>query len=145
MEVDSAVTLINQLIYKPGWTFFAEPHTPRFEGAVQVHVTYPALDSGSNSNPEAWQSGYTEEIEGGARANFPILVGDADDAETVYRRLLNCVLEIEEHEAREFLRVQPTGWAPFHPHRIEGMRRWAGSPDRRADQPLCHDLQFGLA
>lgn len=135
MEVQSAVELVNQVIYKPGWNFEAEPHTPRFEGTISVCITYPAADSGSNSFPEAWRDGFLHLVPGGAKARHPIVVSDVDDV-GLYKRLIDVILDIEEHEAREFLRILPTGWAPFHPHRVDGMRRWG---------KMEHDLHFGLS
>lgn len=135
MDVQSAISFVQQIIYKPGWRFDVIDHTSRFEGTIDVHITYPALDSGSNSNPDTWKDGYTTGIPGGARAAYPIIVSDTDEI-GVLRRLLNAILDIEEHEAREFLRYPHNGWAPFHPHRIDGMTRW-GTVD--------HDLKFGLS
>lgn len=130
MRVDSAVQLINSLVYKPGWTFMANSHTNRFEGTVKVLVTYPALNSDREDAPD-----YNSPIEpDGARASFPIIVSDLDDT-GIYRAILDIIVKIETHEAREFLRVEPTMWAPFHPHRIEGMKRF-GDVDG--------DLAFGL-
>lgn len=136
MDTQQAVTMINTILYKPGWRFEASDHTNRFEGTVNVTITYPAFDSGSASIPEAWREGYSTRIApDGARASFSIVVGDTDRV-GVQRRLLNVIMDIEEHEAREFLRDPSSGEALFHPHRIEGMNRWGN---------VSHDLQFGLS
>ncbi|MFF3617308.1 hypothetical protein [Streptomyces sp. NPDC002580] len=129
MEASSAVTLVNQLIYKPGWTIEAKDHTSRFEGTVVVKFVFPAYRSEREFAPE----GYPEKIT--TWAEFPILVSDCDDIE-LYRRVLAKVMEIELHEAREFLRVPPTYWAPFHPHRVDGMKRWGDSDG---------DLRYGIS
>lgn len=128
MNVESAVQLINQLVYKPGWKISATDHTNRFEGAVQVRIDYPAHASEREEAPN-----YAREIQ--TYAEFPMIVVDCNDA-SLYRRVINAIVEIETHEAREFLRVVPTMWAPFHPHRIDGMRRWGDESG---------DLRFGLA
>ncbi|MBB4786020.1 hypothetical protein [Streptomyces rapamycinicus] len=135
METASAIELVEDVIYKPGWTFTARDHTKRFESTIVVRVNYPAR----NSNRDQAETGYPQEIT--TYAEFPLVVNDYTD-EDLYAALLETIMSIEEHEAREFLRVQPTNWAPFHPHRATGMRRWAA----RSDKPdLMDDLQFGIA
>jgi hypothetical protein len=129
MLVSSAVELVNQLVFKPGWTISATDHAKRFEGTILVRVDYPAR----NSNRDQADTGYPEEIM--TYATFPIVVADCDDT-ALYRAVVNMLCEIETHEIREFLRVAPTNWAPFHPHRVDGMRRWGGD--------IRHDLQFGI-
>ena len=131
MRVESAVELVNHLIYKPGWNITAKDHRNRFEGAIQVRIEYPAR----NSNREKAAKGYPEEIPGGTYAEFPVIVEDCDDT-GLYRKIINKIIDIEAHEAREFLRVEPTCWAPFHPHRIDGMKRWGD---------VEGDLKFGIA
>ncbi|MGW3917853.1 hypothetical protein ACWEBX_41425 [Streptomyces sp. NPDC005070] len=130
MEVKSAVRLINQLVYKPGWTLEAEDNTNRFEGTVKVKFIFPAFQS----ERELAEEGYPSHIEG-SWAEFRIVVADCDDTE-LYRRVLEKIMTIELHEAREFLRVPPTFWAPFHPHRVDGMKRWGDGEG---------DLSYGIA
>lgn len=133
METASAIELVDGVIYKPGWTFTARDHTKRFESTVVVRVDYPAR----NSNRDQVDAGYPQEI--ATYAEFPLVVEDCTD-EDLYAKLLEAIMSIEEHEAREFLRVRPTGWAPFHPHRATGMRRWAA----RHGTDVLADLQFGI-
>lgn len=129
METQSAIELISQLVYKPEWTFEAKDHCHRFEGAIALTITYPARESAREDAAE----GYPHVNH--PYATFPIQVHGMC-AEDLYRAILKIIGEIEMHEAREFLRVKPTYWAPFHPHQIDGMRRW-GEPEK--------DLNFGLA
>lgn len=129
MRVDSAIHLIESVMYKPGWQFSAEDHTNRYEGAIKLRVDYEAQNS---DRPDAFD-GYPTHIQ--TYASFPIIVGDCDDT-TLWRRMLTAVAAIDSHEAREFFRVRPTGWAPFHPHNIDGMKRWGD---------MANDIQFGLA
>lgn len=129
LEVTSAVALVNNVIYKPGWKFEAEDHTSRFEGSVKVKINYPAR----KSERKDAEIGYPTEI--ATYASFIMVVADCDDT-MIYRQLIDRVLQIEEHEAREFLRVMPTFWAPFHPHRVDGMKRWG---------KMEADLGFGVA
>ena len=135
MEAKSAIKLIHDVIYKPGWVFVARDHTGRFEDSITVRIEYPAR----NSNRDQAVAGYPKEIN--TYAEFPLVVKDCTD-EDLYAELLRMIMSIEEHEAREFLRVEPTQWAPFHPHRVDGMRRWAARTGRT---DLRADLQFGLA
>lgn len=130
MNTDSALGLINQIIYRPGWVITAEDFTHRFEGTITVKIEYP---SQSTDRVEA-AGGYATPIV--AHATFSLVVGDLNDDTALYRSVLTKILAIEAHEAREFFRVEPTSWAPFHPHRIDGMKRW-GQPDT--------DLTFGIA
>lgn len=128
MEVKSALALINALIYKPNWAISAEDHTGRFEGCVKVIIEYPARQS----EREDAALGYPTDIT--ATASFPVIVTDCDDT-ALYKRVIDAIVQLEIHEAREFLRVQPTLWAPFHPHRVDGMKRWGN---------VEGDLKFGI-
>ena len=132
MLTDSAIALIGGIIYKPGWTFSATDHTDRFEGAIKVRIDYPAQDTAR----EDAANGYPNEIR--TYAEFPMFVADCNDDVTLYRRVCDAITAIDAHEMREYFRVQPTGWAPFHPHQIDGMRRW--DPTNPTG-----DLQFGIA
>lgn len=136
MRIESAIRLIDLVIYKPGWSFEAEDHSKRFEGSILVTVRYVAQESG---RPNA-ELGYPETIK--TYAKFPLLVGDINSEVELMRRLADCIMCIEEHEMREFLRMSPTYWAPFHPHQIDGMKTWhhtSGQPNF-----LSADLQFGI-
>ena len=128
MRIDSAISLVENLVYKPGWSFSATDHSKRFEGAICVRIDYPARASEREEAPS-----YCREIM--TYATFPMIVQDCDDT-ALYRKILAAITEIEIHEAREFLRVQPTMWAPFHPHRIDGMKRYGD---------VSADLKFGIA
>ncbi|MGW7514154.1 hypothetical protein ACWGJ2_00980 [Streptomyces sp. NPDC054796] len=136
METASAIELIQDVIYKPGWSFTARDHTQRFEDTVVVRVDYPAR----NSNRDQAKAGYPQTIT--TYAEFPLVVKNFTN-EDLYASLLKTIISIEEHEAREFLRVLPTDWAPFHPHRVDGMRRWAARNGEGGD--VLADLQFGIA
>ncbi|WP_419995049.1 hypothetical protein [Streptomyces boninensis] len=135
MQPASAVELVEQMIYKPGWEFHAREFTDRFEGAICVEVRYPTY----NSNRDEAERGYQTPITG--QSAFPLVVADGT-IEDLCGTMLDLILKIEEHEAREFLRLRPTDWAPFHPHRVEGMRRWL---TRRQAPDFSGDLLFGIA
>lgn len=146
MRVESAIALINNLVYKPGWHFTATDHTKRFESTVLVRIDYPAVDSG-RPNAMRDEPYSSEDILPAAYASFPIVVDQCDD-EGLYLAMLQVILEIEMHEAREFLRVKPTYWAPFHPHQTDGMRKWHRMTEnfqiRLGNESLRLDLQFGV-
>jgi hypothetical protein len=131
MEVDTALAIINeQLVFAPGWKISAEPFTHRFESGIKVCVTYPACATERKEAP----AGYPRLIE--ARADF-VIVLHCDREETLLRQLLEeVIMPIQCHEAREMLRLKPSFWAPFHPHRNGGMERWG---DKQSD------VMFGLA
>lgn len=129
MFVQTAIDLIDLIAYKPGWTFKASDLTKRFEGTVSVKITYPARKSEREEAP----AGYPTEIE--PYAEFPIIVTECADQNALYRCVLDAILVIEQHEAREFLRIRPTYWAPFHPHTVDGMKRYGTTQQ---------DLAFGL-
>ncbi|MFF9897746.1 hypothetical protein [Streptomyces longispororuber] len=134
METASAIKLVGEVGYKPGWEFIARDYSHRCEGAIVVRVYYPTR----NSNRDHANAGYPDEVT--VPVDFPLVVADYTD-EDLYAALLRVIMKIEEHEAREFLRVHPTGWAPFHPHRTTGMQRWAD----RTGRDVLADLQFGIA
>jgi len=141
MRVDAAVDLINAgLCYKPGWTFKASDHTNRFEGHVLVEVWYHA----HNSNRDCAQRGYDEEIDTYAKFSFAVV--DASTHDVIFRLLL-AIIEIEVHEAREFLRERGSFESFFHPHRIDGIARWNDHASACAFRKLLQrdDVQFGLA
>jgi len=137
MNTGTAIRLISQLQYKPGWKFEPTDNTHRYENSVAVKITYPAVDSGRENAANGYAG---QEINGGARAAYPILLDRIDRDEDLYAELLRAIYDIEHHEAREFLRVSPTLWAPFHPHNTDGMER----AERQGLGTLKEDLTFGL-
>lgn len=144
MRVESALDLINALVYKPGWRISATDHRNRFEGAIKVKIEYPAFDS----KREGVREGAPKEIN--TYATFPIIVEECDDISLYFWILMRCMLT-DLHEAREFLKVQPTYWAPFDPHRIDGMRRFRDMVKRNGEDiidalaEVDADLKFGIA
>ena len=121
MDVSSALCHLDQMIYKPGWTFEASDLTDRFEGTIALRVHYPARNYNRDQAPD-----YPQEIT--PSAVFPLVVGDCEDVHRLYRKVHGVIMRIEDHEAREALRHPDGlgGWeAPFHPHRLDTMARWA--------------------
>lgn len=139
MQITTAVELIHQLVFFPGFEFKAVDHTNRFEGTVKVRVEYDAW----NTNRETLRDDhYTEKIH--TFAEFPLMVEDLDDEVMLYRRLMIVLMRLYEHEAREALRVKATQWAPFHPHKVNGMRRWLSTNNDDMLMDLTTDFTFGL-
>jgi hypothetical protein len=140
MDVTTAIRLVENLVFFPGWELTATDHSDRFEDTICVQVTYPSYET---NRPEA-ERGY--DVANRPYARFPIVVRDLDDV-GLYRAISRILVEdIWSHEVREALRVKPTFWAPFHPHQIDGMRRWEdGSAQLDASVHLRDDLQFGIA
>ncbi len=132
MFVETAQALVADLIYKPGWEFEAFDDRKRFEDSIIVKITYPAYDS-SRESFDKEKGCYVKEIV--TYAQFRMIVRDCDDV-SLYRKIIEAIMEIELHEAREFLRVNETLWAPFHPHRVDGMKRWGDN--------MKGDLLFGV-
>lgn len=139
MDIQTAIRLVDNLRIMPFWDLSASDHSHRFEGAICLKVTYPSYET----SREMWAEGYPEPNR--PYASFPIVVRDLDDI-GLYRAIVAIITEIQEHETREFLRVNPTGWAPFHPHQIDGMKRWRDGSAEWADSvQLRGDLHFGLS
>lgn len=140
MDVNTAIELVGQLAYFPGWEFEASDHCKRFEGSITVKVTYPSFET---NRPEA-KEGYP--VENRPYATFPLMVHEMSNATDLYYAIGQVIMKIYDHEMREALRVKPTYWAPFHPHQIDGIRRWRKSRRhaKRWEMQLS-DLQFGLA
>ena len=139
MLIETACSLVSNLIYKPGWRFECEDFSARFGDYITVKIIYPAVNYNRDQAPE-----YKDHIE--IYATWPLLVSDTDDAKVIYARILDFVLLIEEHEAREALRVRPTMWAPFHPHHLAGMQSWLDHLENGDDHmKLFRDLKFGIS
>jgi hypothetical protein len=116
MDAQRAAELINGISYRPGWKIEAHylPGLPFV--LVQAYVRTV------NSNRELALKGYPEEIVLG-----PDTIIDAElyaTPEDLYRRILDWIIGLEVHEAREFFRVGDDMDAPFHPHREECQRAW---------------------
>lgn len=150
MNTDTAIALIGNMVYKPGWEFTAEDNTGRFEGSIKLTVRYPCVDSNRDraaaGYPETDESGTaTMRPDGKARASYVLMVCDCDDDVALWHLVAQMIMNIEEHEMREFLRITPTYWAPFHPHRSDGMKRWAAVTGKPVEHIVATDLTFGLA
>lgn len=130
MLVESAVRIINDgIVFFPGWKIHAEDFTSRHEGAVCLHIE---MCSWETNRPEA-MAGFP--VQNHPRVTVIIQVADLEDDVALHHMVVQALIDCFIHEAREAYRVKPSGWAPFHPHTIDGMRRW-GQPDK--------DLTYGF-
>lgn len=128
MDVNTACTLLGRMRYKPGWTVTAVPYT-NIQGALCVTIHHPAVDSSKACMIEDYPSTF--------EADRPFILQVADcDPVGLQRKIMDKIIAVEMHEAREFFRDAATGEAPFHPHTVEGMAAW-GDPEG--------DMRYGLA
>lgn len=135
MNTEVAITLVNdQIVYKPGWTIRAEDYSWRMQGGILVHISFTAPSSDRDDARE----GYVKMLSPLHNA-FPILVEDCVTEDDLLFKLLKVIISLETHEAREFLRRKPTFDAPFHPHRVADMVRWADHDGGS----VTDDLNFG--
>lgn len=141
MNVESACALLNNIEFKRNgadWKIHAEPFE-RFEDAIILNIAYPVIDS----SRDHWDTPIGEVQSDGNKkeqyyvsTRWVILAGCCTDELGLYREFLDKVALIDSHEAREALRIKPTKWAPFHPHRTGGMERWGD---------VEGDTKFGVA
>ena len=104
----------------PNWSFMATDHTNRFEDAVRVRVEFPARASEREEAAKGYPTEFCNHVE------FPMIVANCNTAdELLFCIIINVLLRLQLHEMREFLRLKGTYWAPFHPHRHDGISRWA--------------------
>lgn len=162
MNTDTAIALIGTMAYKPDWEFKPTDNTGRFEDSVKMTISYPC----ANSDRDYARMGYpdvepedrtlpsgkvakagtpTIRWNGKASASFLLMLSDVNDVSELYYLIARTIMEIEEHEMREFLRITPTFWSPFHPHHADGMKRWAQVTGRPLDHVYTSDTRFGLA
>jgi|SRR5271166_2505034 len=140
MLIETAIQLIGNIVYKPGWRIEARDNSKRFQDSICITITYPA----TNSDRSEAAAGFPSPIPpDGARASFCISVAALDDVR-LYAGLVQVIMHIEEHEAREFLRIKPTYWAPFHPHNTDGIAAWATVTNKPVDIQRHIDFTFGL-
>lgn len=136
MDIDRAIRDIETITFLPGWSVTAAP-CDRFQGVLSLTVILPVVNS--SNPPEEPGDVYT------IIPSFWLVINDLDEFDNPFMELMGRVLEILGdvlmHEAREFFRVGLDHWAPFHPHRVDSMKRWA----TRRNISIEKDLQYGLA
>lgn len=143
MEIETAITLIERMVYRPGWRFVPIDHTKRVEGCILLEIHYGEV----NTDRDKAKAGFPEYLDN-VIATEPILVGECETDQQLYFLVLMQCIEIEIHEARELLRMSDTHHAPFHPHKPGAMRRfrehgqWYEAAGLRE---LERDIKFGRA
>lgn len=123
----AAEFLDTQLSYKPDWYFSAEAEG---ENAVYFGMTFPAF----NSNQRLMEARMRVSIR--PSVGFLLNVGGCRNTLDLMRLVIAAIMKVEEHEAREFLRLKGSYEAPFHPHKPEGMLAWGDE---------LQDLDYGRA
>lgn len=123
MDAQEFCDVINGLGYRPGWTFHAEPKPDDMNvGAANVIMTF-AVDT-VDTNRDCAKRGYDtpKHITDTVPVDSTVFHSSTDVAAYVLANLM----ELELHEAREFLRLSTEDYrAPFHPHREEGQEAFA--------------------
>lgn len=138
MQVETALDIVgDQLVTAPDVTVTAEDHRHRYQDAIRVRVT---LDGWATERDEIREHGRAVRRLS-PWAEFAIPVGSLDSAEDLVGAILDVIAEARSHEDREHTRLRPTYWAPFHPHREDGIARWAARTGRDPQR----DLTYGLA
>jgi hypothetical protein len=118
MEVPTAIRIINDgICFMPGWQITASDFTGRHQGTICLHVEYPGRETARREAPDY-------KLHNRPRAAFLIQVANIRDDIELHRKVLDKLIEFWTHEARESYRVNPSMWAPFHPHNQDGMERW---------------------
>jgi hypothetical protein len=84
---------------------------------------------------------YPVKARGPVASNHLVRVDDLDSAEDLLTRVADVICRVSEHEIREFTRLRPDYRAPVHPHKGEGIDRWAAAHDT---DPML-DRTFGVA
>lgn len=123
MHISTAIDLLSNVVYKPGWEFEVKDHSARFENSILITMS---SDTFRADQADAHAGGYLFPIR--PSASFVVPVGRIHDDCDLYRAHLGMIARYDDHERREFYRVAPSYWAPFHPHTTDGMERW-GNPD----------------
>lgn len=127
MDAKSACNYINEKIhYKKGWTISATLED-RFDSSIRLHIEFEA---------PSWDQEYAPDYEVSVwphREQILPIWPDTDEFQ-LELRVFQQIMEVEHHEAREAFRIGPDFHAPFHPHKLEGMKAW-GNPEA--------DIKFG--
>lgn len=128
MDPYRAIELVKNVSYKPSWLLM-----PRVvDEDVVLEIGYVERDSDSMWAPNYERPTFNE-------LPFRLNVRSIHSVDELYRKVLNCLVECEKHEAREFFKVGRSFETPFHPHRPDGNRLWETTtwvPTPEIDRPL---------
>jgi hypothetical protein len=143
MEIQTALDIVNgdpvsgkppAFVYKPGYEFEAFDYTYRLQGAIGPTISMPA----PSTDREDARRGYKKILEP-LHTTFVIVVKNCKSDDDFLYEIMLKIIELETHEAREFLRKTPTYSAPFHPHRMDSMERYA----RYSGRSVNDDMNYG--
>ena len=109
MDPRQARALIANVTYKPTWFL----STTIESNMLVLKVDYVERNSNSEYAPNYPNRTYNS-------LEFEFTTAELDTPEQVYRKVLNCLLECEKHEATEFFKVGRSFDAIFHPHSDAG-------------------------
>lgn len=135
MHANEAVSVLKNLAYKPGWRFDAMAYEgmAQYEqmlverslgmevphGTVLFHYVIETVDT----DREYAMGGYSHPKR--LTDTVPFNAADFEDPDDLLFEIFNLIMQLEEHEAKEFFRCKDRDWhAPFHPHRPEGEQLW---------------------
>lgn len=116
MDVHEITDMVNtrRFRYKKDWTFSAYPaRSAKADHREVARVSWEAWVD--NSSPRHVDP--RERVI--ASGQFEVAPGTERE---VQDQILAGIIEAEHHELREFVRFD--GFAPYHPHRADGDRRW---------------------
>jgi hypothetical protein len=126
MRIEQALKIINDLVFRPGWTLTAVPSYP-ITGAdfqagawdkIIVTCTIDTVDTNRECAPGYTKPKTITDVQ-------EIDVSRMDEDALMYHLVNTIFADTHKHEDREFLRQASTGYdAPFHPHKVLGMLRW---------------------
>lgn len=116
MTPEHACELIDRITYKPGWTFDATPE-PRYQDTVSLTVSFTAPDTDVRYAP-AYERTLPQTM------TFYLHVAPCLTDLALWGLVLECVIHLELHEAREFFAVDERFSKPFHAHTSEGIVNW---------------------
>lgn len=118
MDKDRACQIINnEIITARGVRLEGKGHDRTDDGVVLAVIFRPML---SQNPPD-----YPVRAKNPVASRHVIRVGDIDTREDLLTRVVDVLIACSSHEIREFTRLRPHYDAPVHPHRGEGIERWA--------------------
>lgn len=143
MEIQTALDIVNGdpvsgaapgFVYKPEYTFHADSYDYRMQGAILLTISMPA----PSTDREDARRGFQKILEP-LHTTFVIFVKNCKSDDDFLYQIMTKIIELETHEAREFLRKSGTFSAPFHPHRMDSMERYA----RHSGRHVNDDVNYG--
>lgn len=132
MERTRVIEILNGMHYKPGYTFIAHPVETDDGRDVMCQVRANAYDSSKQYAPH-----YDCEVI--LDLSFALKSREVTGPTNLACRVMECLVQHEVHEAREFLRFEEIGMeAPFHPHNPHGALFWARLAEMTDEEVRVH-------